>query len=262
MKTILVGVDFTKSSENSLNYAIQVAKQSHSKILLFHALTAPIVHTNSGLFFIDNVDIYHNVENKINELKTKLSEEYKTIKFETEITYDGIRNRVAFLSKNHKISLVVIGLEVKNKLMKLLSGTTTLDLTGKISCPIITVPQKYKVHRINKMLIALDNKEPIQLKLSNLIHSTIKLLAVETEFVHIDTNKETIINPIKYKRINITNYKSSSFETGLKTYAKKSDADLIMVISHHYSDLHNLFIETNSQKIILSSSVPVISIHN
>lgn len=262
MKTILVGVDFTKSSENSIRYAIKIAKQSHSKILLFHAFSAPIVHTNSGLFFIDTVAIYKNIESKLNELKIKLSKEYKNIKFETEITYDGIRNRVAFLSKNHKISLVIIGLEIKNKLIKLLSGTTTVDLTGKISCPIITVPQKYQEHHINKMLIALDNKEPIKLKLSNLIHSTIKLLALETEFVHIDTDKETTINPIKYNRINITNFKASNFKSGLKTYAKKSNADLIMIISHHYSDLHNLFIETNSQKIILSSSIPVISIHN
>lgn len=262
MKTILVGVDFTKSSENSIKYAIKVAKQSHSKILLFHALTAPIVHSNSGLFFIDTVDITHNIDNKMSELQAQLSKEYKTVKFETEITYEGIRNRVAFLSKNHKISLVVIGLEVKTKLMKFLTGTTTLDLTGKINCPIITVPQKYQEHHIDKMLIALDNKEPIKLKLSNLIHSTIKLLGIETEFVHIDTDKKVTINPIKYKRIAITNFKASSFEVGLKTYAKKSDADLIMIISHHYSDLHNLFIETNSQKIILSSSIPVISIHN
>lgn len=262
MKTILVGVDFTKSSENTLNYAILIAKQTHSKILLFHALTAPLIHSNSGLFFIAAENLTSGIEKKMKELQIQLSEKHKSVKFEIEITYDGIRNRVAFLSKNHKISLVVLGLEVKNKLMKLLTGTTALDLTGKINCPIITVPQKYKVHHITKMLIALDNKEPIQLKLSNLIHSTIKSLAIETEFVHIVTDKEAILNSIKYKRINITNFKSSNFESGLKTYAKKSNADLIMIISHHYSDLHNLFIETNSQKIILSSSIPVISIHN
>lgn len=40
MKTILVGVDFSKSAENTINYAIELAKKAEAKILLFHVLTA------------------------------------------------------------------------------------------------------------------------------------------------------------------------------------------------------------------------------
>ena len=82
MKTILVGVDFTKSSENSLNYAILIAKQTHSKILLFHALTAPLIHSNSGLFFIAAEIQKSGIEKKMKELQIKLSEKHKIVKFE------------------------------------------------------------------------------------------------------------------------------------------------------------------------------------
>jgi nucleotide-binding universal stress UspA family protein len=262
MKTILVGIDFTKSSENSLNYAIKIAEQSHSKILLFHALTAPMIHSNSGLFFIAVDNITKNIEQKMKELQAQLSTVHKNIKFEIEITYEGIRNKVEALSKTHKISMVVLGLEVKNKLLKFLNGTTSLDLTGKINCPIITVPSKYKNHQVKKMIIALDLIKPIGLKISNNIHSIIKTLNVEPEFVHIKTNDNIDIKQLKYKHLNITEFNAQNFETGIKNYAKKSNADLIMVISHNYSTLHNLFKETDSQKIILSSRIPIISIHN
>ena len=53
MKTILVGVDFTKSSEHTINYAVALAKQSESKLLLFHGLMAPVVHTTSGMVFVE-----------------------------------------------------------------------------------------------------------------------------------------------------------------------------------------------------------------
>ena len=53
MKTILVGVDFSKSSDNTIEYAIEIAKKSEAKVLLFHALSAPVVHTTSGLVFMD-----------------------------------------------------------------------------------------------------------------------------------------------------------------------------------------------------------------
>lgn len=262
MKTILVGIDFTKSSENSLNYAIKIAEQSHSKILLFHALTAPMVHSNSGLFFIAVNNITKNSEQKMIELQAQLCANYKNIKFEVEITYEGIRNKVETLSKTHKISFVVLGLEVKNKLLKFLNGTTSLDLIGKINCPIITVPSKYKNHQIKKMIIALELIKPIGLKISNRIYSIIKTLSVEHEFVHIKTNEDVNMKQLNYKHLNIIEFNAQSLETGIKTYAKKSNADLIMVISHNYSTLHNLFKETDSQKIILSSSIPIISIHN
>ena len=262
MKTILVGIDFTKSSENSLNYAIKVAEQSHTKILLFHALTAPMIHSNSGLFFIAVDSITKNAEQKMIELQAQLSAKHKNIKFEIEITYDGIRNKVETLSKTHKIALVVLGLEVKNKLLKFLNGTTSLDLTGKINCPIITVPSKHKKHHLQKMIIALDLKNPIGLKVSNQIHSIIKTLKVEPEFVHIKTNDDEDSKRLKYKHLNIIEFNANNFESGIKSYARKSKADLILIISHNYSTLHNLFNESDSQKIILTSSIPIISIHN
>jgi len=262
MKTILVGIDFTKSSINSLNYAIKVAEQSHSKILLFHALTAPMIHSKSGLFFIAVDTIKKNTEQKMQELQAQLSAKHKNVKFEIEITYDGIRNKVETLSKTHKISLVVLGLEVKNKLFKFLNGTTSINLIGKINCPIITVPLIYKNHHIHKMIIALDLKNPIGLKISNHIYSIIKALKVESEFVHIKTNDEENSKRLKYKHLNIIEFNANNFESGIKRYARNSKTDLILIISHNYSSLHTLFKISDSQKTVLNSSIPIISIHN
>ena len=72
MKTILVGVDFTKSSDNTINYAIELAKQSEAKILLFHALMAPVVHTTSGLVFMDGENFIKGEEKKIQVLQAEL----------------------------------------------------------------------------------------------------------------------------------------------------------------------------------------------
>ena len=52
-QSILVGIDFTKSSENALNYAIMLAEKSKAALLLFHVFDTPIVHTNSGAYFVE-----------------------------------------------------------------------------------------------------------------------------------------------------------------------------------------------------------------
>ncbi|MES2566700.1 MAG: universal stress protein [Bacteroidota bacterium] len=261
MKTILVGVDFTKSSENTINYAIKVAKQSGSKILLFHALTAPIIHTTSGLVFMGNDTTKKDTEKEMNTLLTSLSKKHTSVKFDMEITYEGITERVKKLAKNKKINLVVLGLETKTKIESFINKTTSLDLTGKIDCPVITVSEKYKKHNLKKMIVAIDNKETLKSGLSKRIHALINLLNIETEFVHIITEDELNIKQTTNRQLNVTNVKSADFKTGLSSYAKKAKADLIMLISNNYGVFYSLFIDSHSKKMILSSNIPVITVH-
>lgn len=261
MKTILVGVDFTKSSENTIHYAIEVAKQSHSKILLFHALSAPLIHTTSGLVFMDNDNFQKDIEKQMTSLLNQLSNKHPTLKFATEITYDGIRGRVKKLAKNRKINMVILGLETKSKIQKFLGSTTSLDLTGKIDCPVITIPEKYKKHSLKKILVALDNKENLKSGLTKRIHSIIEMLGAKCEFVHIKTEDELNIKQPVNRQIEVTIIKSEDFKKGITTYAKKTKADLIMLISNNYNSIHSLFIDSHSKKIILSSNIPVMSVN-
>ena len=261
MKTILVGVDFSKSSDNTIEYAIEIAKKSEAKVLLFHALSAPVVHTTSGLVFMDGEANLKGEEKRMQNLLLQLSKKHSDVKFDTELTYDNIRERVKKLSKKNKISLAVLGLESKSKISKFIYGTTSAGLTGKIECPIITVPEKYKHQTIKKILVAIDNKENIGSGLSKRIHSTIDFIGATAEFVHIKTEDELELGEKNRHPFPETNIKSSDFKTGISSYAKKSKADAIMLISHNYSAFHNLFIDSNSKKIILSSNIPVISIH-
>ena len=261
MKTILVGVDFTKSSNNTISYAVEIAKQSKSKILLFHALTAPAIHTTSGLVFMTGDEFAKDAGLQMKELQTHLSAKNKAVKFDIEITNSGIRDKVQQLASQNKISLVVLGLETKSKMSVFLNGTTSLDLTGKINCPIITISEKYKHHKIKKMLIAVDNKETISSALSKRIHSVIKFLGVDAEFVHIKTEYELEINQKVNKQITVTNIKANNIEEGITSYAKKSKADIVMLISNNYNAFYSLFVDHHSKKIILSSNIPVLSIH-
>jgi nucleotide-binding universal stress UspA family protein len=261
MKTILVGVDFTKSADNTIEYAISVAKKTESKILLFHAISVPVVHTTSGLVFIDGENNLKGEKKKMQELQVQLANKHPEIKFDYELTYDNIKEKVKKLSKKNKISLAVLGLENKSKVSKFLYGTTSVDLVGKIDCPIITVPEKHKHNDIKKIIIAIDNKESISSGLSKRIHSTIDFMGAVAEYVHIKTEDELELGEKNRHPFPVTNIKSSDFQTGISNYAKKIKADAIMLISHNYSAFHNLFIDSNSKKIILSSNIPVISIH-
>jgi hypothetical protein len=70
-KTILVGIDYTKSSENALNYAILLAEKSVSSIMLYHVYETPVVHTYSGAYFVSYPDIDKYNQEKLEKFKNK-----------------------------------------------------------------------------------------------------------------------------------------------------------------------------------------------
>ena len=68
MKTILVPTDFSTGSENALYYAIEMAKKTHAKIILFHA-----THLNASEYLVpfDVLTLEHEKAQKNSELKLK-----------------------------------------------------------------------------------------------------------------------------------------------------------------------------------------------
>lgn len=261
MKTILVGVDFSKSSEHTINYAISIAKQSESKLLLFHGLMSPVVHTTSGLVFVEGETKLKDSQKRMKDLQSEITKNNPTIKVDYEVTYDNIRERVKKLASKHKISLAVMGLESKHSFVSFFNGTTSADISGKVNCPVITIPEKFKFEALKKIIVAIDNKETISSGLSKRIHSFLKKIGAEVEYVHVITEDELHLGEKNKHPFPVTNIDSKDFQTGISAYAKKSKADAIMLISHNYNLFHSLFIESNSKKLILSSKIPVISIH-
>ena len=261
MKTILVGVDFTKSSEHTINYAVALAKQSESKLLLFHGLMAPVVHTTSGMVFVEGETELKDSEKRMKTLQQELQKNNPTIKVDYELTYDNIRERVKKLASKNKISLAVLGIESKSAFAKFIGGTTSADIAGKIDCPIITIPERFKFDGLKKVIVSIDNKETVSSGLSKRIHSLLKSLGAVPEFVHVVTEDELHLHEKNKHPFPITNIESKDFNTGISNYAKKTNADAILLISHNYSLFHSLFIESNSKRLILSSKTPVISIH-
>ena len=49
MKTILVPIDFSETSDNALNYAVNLAKQLSANILLLHVNTIPVYNNEQDV---------------------------------------------------------------------------------------------------------------------------------------------------------------------------------------------------------------------
>lgn len=120
MNKILVPCDFSDTSKNALNYAIEFAKNLSADLLFLHVAQLPVMNSEFGLtsYSIPN----NNADNKalLEELAAKIKQEHSTI---TNITcYAEIGNAndvIVEYNKNYDITFTVMGISGHgNKLMK------------------------------------------------------------------------------------------------------------------------------------------------
>lgn len=262
---IVVGIDYTKSSVNALNYAKLLAYHSNCDLILFHLYDAPVLYTNSGLYMMS----YKSVEKSNKEKLALFAKKY--LKEDTNyqaITTSGVfKDEIAALMKSNTIHSVVLGLESKSKMNRFIFGSTTTDVAGKIDCPVIIVPESYKKHAVGHTIIAIDNNESPNAKcfkkIKNFINSTqskVSVYHIKTPNELIETKNDSfkIDNDLTYK---ILVKKSKSLIDGIKSAVTTSKAEAVIEIARKHSFVYRFFNESHTKGIAFGSKVPVIVVH-
>ncbi len=264
--TILVGIDYTKSSENALQYALMLASKCPSKILLLHVFDFPIVHTYSGLYTLDYKTIKESNAQKLEQVKKTALKALPNVEVETLNTSDSVKTVVKDLDKKGKINYVVLGLETKSKISKFIYGTTGVSIANKINCPVIIVPESYKKHQLKHVVVTVDNRENIKKRSIQMAFNFSEKFKATNELIHIKTEDEFLMvyerNPERdNKKWNVKTMESKTFQDGITNYCKKTPSDLIVLFSKSHSPIYNFFNETNTKLISFQSKIPVMSIH-
>lgn len=267
MKTIIAGTDFTPSSVNACKYAALLAQKLRCKLVIFNLFQAPILHSNSGLYGISFSSVKKTSEEASAQVAKQLQAEFPSLKIDTLVATGGFKEELQAFIGRHQISAVVMGLETKNRISKYIWGSHSIDVAGKISAPAIIVPEKYKEHRLETMLIAVDNAEKLSTTSLKAPEHFAKATQSQVKLLHVRTPDE-VFRPVKTATLKINNQelevdiqKSKSIEDGIRFFCRDHAIDLVTIISRKHSVFYNLFNESVTKKVAFSAKVPVMAIH-
>jgi nucleotide-binding universal stress UspA family protein len=266
MQTILAASDFSNSSINACRYAAMLANKLKCKLTLLNLFDIPLVHSNSGLYFMSFQSTRKAQGNKLEKLEKDLLKLYPKLFIESIVTTGSLKTEVQTYIDKHQIKAVVMGLGTKTKLNRYIYGSHTTDLAGKISAPVIIVPEKYKEHRLRAILLGVDNNEKLYHAKIEQFESFVKETKARLKIVHIRTEEELfhpeqfeiIINHQKHKIISIN---AKTVQSGIVSHAHHFAFDLIAIVSKKHSVFYELFSETNTKSIAFASKIPVMSLH-
>lgn len=252
---ILIPIDFSELSLLAVKQSFNLAKYTHSKLVLLH--------------------VYAKVGEESYEALTKLSKqteaesgvpcEFVNVKGDVYEETDRVADEI-------KASLIIVGLESHMRFRNII-GTSASKLVRKAPCPVITIRGKDHRDGCENILLPLDlsresrEKVDAAVQFAHFFGASIRVLSV---FSPSDLSYENqllayahqVKQFVKNKGVSCTNKSiaSDSIAETVVDYANKIEADLIMIMNKPDLSVKEFFSGTDAQKIVDISNVPVMTI--
>jgi nucleotide-binding universal stress UspA family protein len=273
MDTILVPTDFSKNAKNALDYAIEIANVTSSKLMLFHAYQVPDLATE--LTDIPVIDLEKLIVRELKKLERyvhatsakKLTVEYA---YRCGFPVEEIR----LCAERIKADLMVMGLHGSGFLKEKLIGSVSTVLINNSKCPVMIINQHVKFKRIKNIALAFDYTE---------IENKSTLLPLN-EFIHLFKSHIFIFNVVKSELQAVSSIskavdgmklahalenvehsfhysENEDIQEGINKFVLDKNIDMVVMIPHKHSPLHNLFHKSETKKMAFHTKIPLLALN-
>lgn len=253
---ILIPVDFTEQSLVAIKQSYNLARYTHSRIVLLHC------YEKRGMERFEEMKELA----KKTEQESGLPTDFMTVKGNV---YEETNN----VAKEIGATLIMVGLESHIE-FKDIFKPSAFSMVRKAPCPVITIRGKDNRDGCENILLPLDlspesrEKVDVAIQFAKYYKAAIRLLAL---FSPDDEGYENqllayayqVKQFIKSKGIPCSN-KSIETDDIPKTvveYANKIEADLIIIMNKPTLNIKEFFSGTDVQKIVDISNIPVMIVN-
>jgi len=254
--TLLIPIDFTEQSLLAIKQAYNLAKYTHSKIILLHTY--------------DKVG-----EERYEDLKalSKQTQQESGVPTEFMNVKGNIYNEVPRIAEEIKPAIVMVGLE-SHMSSKNIVGTSASKMIRECKCPVISIRGKEHRDGCENILLPLDlsresrEKVDVAVQFAHYFGASIRILGVFSLSDNAYENQllaysHQVKQYIKGKGISCSN-KSLASDNVAETvveYANKIEADLIIIMNKPTLSIKEFFSGTEAQRIVDISNLPVMTIN-
>lgn len=272
---ILVATDFSKIAQNAINYAVEIAKLSKAKLILFHVYNVPVIPAEIPIALpMDEIEKETMLSLKKIEKSIHLKHG-KNLSIECKCVCGFPVEEINLFAKENKIDLIVMGMEGEGTgyLTEKLIGSITTALIKKAKCPVLAIDKRVKFKKIKKIVLACDYEEthnksalaPLK-EFSNLFKSHIYVLNVVHELevapamniavagVKLDHSLEDVDHSFHQTR-------NEDVIEGINDFVDNNKMDMIVMIPRMHTVLKSMFVEPNTKRMAFHTKIPLLALH-
>ena len=252
---ILIPIDFTKQSLLAIKQSYNLAKYTHSKLVLLH--------------------VYERKEEDSFEALTRLAkqtEQESGVPTEFMNLQGDIYAETDRVAEELKATLIIAGLESHMRFRNIV-GSSASKLIRKAPCPVITIRGNEHRDGCEHILLPIDlspetrEKVDIAIQFAKYFGASVRILGVfdidDSEYENnLLAYSHQVKQFIKSKGISCTNKSipTKNLADTVVEYFNKIEDDLVMIMNKPGLSVGEFFSGTEAQKIVDISNIPVMTI--
>ncbi|MBN2366763.1 MAG: universal stress protein [Calditrichaeota bacterium] len=291
IKKILIPVDFSDFSNQALDYALKLANQFQSDIILLHAIVLFQDDVGEEQRLQEYEDWINRREKSIQTNMDSSKAKAATHGLEVEtVVSRGVNAADVILEylDDHPIDLVVMGTHGRTGLKHLLLGSVAEKVVRLSPAPVMTIHRSIREFKVEKILVPIDFSPYSQdaadtaIELAVLFKSSLHLIHVIEQDIHPSfyaAGIESIFQidkGLKDRVIeNLKEFLAAQLPPDLKTeyivkegkahkeiveYSKESGVDLIVIATHGLSGLDYILLGSTTEKVVRWANCPVLTV--
>lgn len=272
MKTLIVATDFSKESENAVEYAGAAAKELKAKVILFNSFTIPD-HTTNSLLSVNSIEqVARQNDLLLEDRADKLAVDYGIVAECEPGLFLEVTDELEDLIKKHRANLVIIGMGA-HTLAQDIFGNTTSSAILKLKFPVLAVPGGVTYKGVNRILFACEVFRGVHKKVLDQIKELASLLSAEVEIFHVrnkvsglaeNRDESSATENIKEGLEGVPNYyKYVDSEAVIEEIEKEIDrlqADMLIMVPYKYGFWNSLIHRSKTRVMASGTKIPLLSI--
>lgn len=245
MKTIVLATDCKEHSVPALKYAYFLSNNLNASLVVLHVYDIPVVATSRSsrsAFKIKGFSHQEHLEVLKSFCSVNLGNELDRMNIRTDVVENiSVANGILAKSKELMADLVIVGTKNKDSRRGLLAGNIAKTLTGKLSCPILVLPNIIKIKKPETIVYATDFEEEDIYAIKKLV-DIIDIFKTQIRVVHISPQseysgydqmewfKEMLFQKVSYENISFQVFFSDNILEELNKHLINVDADMITML--------------------------------
>jgi len=271
MRNILVPTDFSKTADNALNVAVQLARKHNSAIFLLHILEIPLQQIDAmsshselpeAIFFMKLAQ--KRFDEVLNRKELQDVKVHQVIKFNQ--TFAGVIDAC----KEYNIDLIIMGSIGASGFKDMFIGSNTEKVVRTSEVPVLVIKKEHSDFKINHFVFASDfQKDSIKtfkkaIAFASLFDSKVHLVMVNTanQFITSTNANERItafMEEVVFNNYSFVLFNDESVEKGILNFAHHINADLIGISTHGRKGIAHFLNGSISEDLVNHAQRPVIT---
>ncbi|WP_162052953.1 universal stress protein [Pontibacter pamirensis] len=266
MNTLLVPVDFSENSLRALHYAVDLAAQSDTEVVVMHSFEKKSIVPgfNSGKPLESKTVAQQKLDSLLANMDTR------QVPVQAIIREGDAVGEINNAIEEFAVTLVVMGTGGAKNFKEKVFGTTTEAIAKLGLCPVLAIPEGATIGDIQNIVYAADFENGDQvtamqlLQLKELMNASLTFLHVKSEsqpdYIDDEYIKESLVRQFPDAELNFVELQNKDIAEGITNYVRENKASLLAFTVLHREFWDKLFHSSVTSKLLQNLKLPMLAL--